>query len=148
MTRFLPRLAAALACCTALCAAAAEDIDAGILDEGTLRSLEQGGFVIDRTVTHFGGEFLRHFSAEWRQLIGTESFDVAVVERPSARWGSVVYVERNQRAIARVFLYAGRSAVIRPLAEAAARHVAAEALDSEIARQLLRDPDLAGDELR
>lgn len=143
-----------LACVAALSLAAAgaalaEDIDRGFLDETALRGLEQGsGFVVDRTITHFGAEFVRHFSAQWREQPGIEGIDVAIVERPSARWGSVVYVERNQRPVARVFLYAGRSAAIRPLAEAAARHVASQAADDALAGQLLRDPDLSGDELR
>lgn len=144
------RLAAALLAALATCGAArAEGIDAGILDERNLNGLEQaGGFVIDRTLTHFGAEFMRHFSAQWRQSPETADADVAVVERPSARWGSVIYIERDRRPVARVFLYAGRSASIRPLAEAAAQHVARQVADRRLADALLRDPDLAPEELK
>lgn len=129
--------------------AAAEEIDSGILDESSVRWLEQGGgFIVDRTITHFGAEFVRHFAAQWRQLAAAESVDVAIVERPSARWGSLVYIEHRQRPVARVFLYAGRSASIRPLAEAAARHVATRTADDALARMLTRDPDLGKEEFR
>ena len=127
----------------------AEDIDAGKLDERALAGLEHGGgIVVDRTITHFGAEFVREFSARWRERPEVADTTVTVVERPSARWGSVVYVEHERRAVARVFLYAGRSAALRPLAGAAAQHVARQVSDERLAGALLRDPDLAPEELR
>lgn len=132
----------------ALPAAASEDIDTGALDERSLNGLEQGGLVVDRTITHFGAEFVRRFSAHWRQLPEVAAASVTIVERPSARWGSVVFVEVDRRPVARVFLYAGRSATIAPLAEAAAQYVARRVADERLASALLHDPDLARDELQ
>jgi curli production assembly/transport component CsgE len=132
----------------ALPAAASEDIDTGALDERSLNGLEQGGLVVDRTITHFGAEFVRQFSAHWRQLPEVAETSVTITERPSARWGSIVFVEVDRRPIARVFLYAGRSATIRPLAEAAAQYVARQIADERLASALLHDPDLARDELQ
>lgn len=129
--------------------APAEDIDAGVLDERDPNGLEQSaGFVLDRTITHFGAEFARQFSALWRTLPEVAEASVTLVERPSARWGSVVFVEVERRPVARVFLYAGRSATIRPLAEAAAQYVARKFADERLASALLHDPDLARDELQ
>lgn len=120
-----------------------ESIDRGILDERALPNLELAfGFIVDRTITQFGAEFVRHYSQEWREQMFTENVDVTIVERPSARWGSIVYIEHDQRPVARVFLYAGRSTTIKPLAESAARYVASRIADDELAAQLLRDPDL------
>src|SRR4051812_17754217 len=120
-----------------------ESIDRGILDEPARGNLELAfGFIVDRTITQFGAEFVRHYSQEWREQMGTEGVDVTIVERPSARWGSIIYVEHDQRPIARVFLYAGRSANIKPLAESAARYVAGRVADDALAGLLLRDPDL------
>lgn len=129
-------------------AGAAEDIDTGMLDERSLNGLEHGGLVVDRTITHFGAEFVRRFSAHWRQLPEVAAAAVTIVERPSARWGSVVFVEVERRPVARVFLYAGRSATIAPLAEAAAQYAARRVADERLASALLQDPDLAREELR
>lgn len=127
----------------------AADIDSGRLDERALNGLEHGGgIVVDRTITHFGAEFVREFSAQWRVRPEVADTSITIVERPSARWGSVVYVEHERRAVARVFLYAGRSATLRPLAGAAAQYVARQVADERLASVLLRDPDLAPDELK
>lgn len=142
--------AAAFACF--LCAAAAagaqdielEEIDRGALEERRLQSLEQGtGFFVDRTITHFGAEFARLFSQAWREQPGTEEFDVTVFERPTARHGSLVWVEHNHRPIARAFLYAGRSSAIKPIAVATAEYVARKLADDVLAGALFDDPDLA-----
>jgi curli production assembly/transport component CsgE len=120
------------------------DIDGGALEERRLKGLEQAsGFIVDRTVTHFGGEFMRLFSQAWRSLPGTEEFDVTIFERPTARQGSLVWVEHNHRPVARAYLYAGRSSAIRPIAEATADYVAKKLADDVLAGALFEDPDLA-----
>jgi curli production assembly/transport component CsgE len=120
------------------------DIDVGALEERRLKGLEQAsGFIVDRTVTHFGGEFVRLFSHAWRSMPGTEEFDVSIFERPTARQGSLVWVEHNHRAIARTYLYAGRAANIKPIAEATAEFVARKLADDVLAGALFSDPDLA-----
>lgn len=120
------------------------DIDVGALEERRLKGLEQAsGFIVDRTVTHFGGEFVRLFSQAWRSMPGTEEFDVSIFERPTARQGSLVWVEHNHRPIARTYLYAGRAASIKPIAEATADFVARKLADDVLAGALFSDPDLA-----
>ncbi len=133
------------ACCAAHIAAAAnaDMIDRDVLTETGRLPLElSSGFIVDRTITHFGAEFFRHFSHAWREQGGTEGVDLTLVERPSARWGSIVYVEQNNRPEARVILYAGRSATIKPLAEQTARYMANRIADQSLAGLLLRDLDL------
>jgi curli production assembly/transport component CsgE len=143
-----------LACLLAasVCGAQALDeeaIDRGALSEADSPAVEQtGGFIVDRTITNFGAEFFRQFSAAWREQRGTENIDLTVIERPSARFGSQVYIEHNNRAIARLFLYAGRSAAIKPLAGEAARYVATVVTNSEVAAMLANDPDLGREELK
>ena len=124
----------------------AEDIDRGVLDESKLHGLEQAaGFIVDRTITNFAGEFVREFSQAWRELPGTDEIDVTIVERPSARYGSLVWVEHNNRPVVRAFLFAGRSATVRPIAVAAAEYVAKQVADDALAGLLIEDPDLAKD---
>lgn len=122
----------------------AEDIDRGALEERRLEGLEQAsGFIVDRTITQFGAEFARVFSQAWRTQPGTEQFDVTIVERPTARYGSLVWIEHNHRPIARAFLYAGRSSAIKPIAVATADYVAKKLADDAIAGLIFDDPDLA-----
>ena len=125
-----------------------ENIDNQILDERSHANLDQiTGFVVDRTITNFGAEFMRFFSEAWREIDVTASVDVTIVERPSARFGSVIFVEQNNQPVARVFLYAGRSAAIKPLAVETARYVANQASDSALAKLLMQDPDLGKGDL-
>jgi curli production assembly/transport component CsgE len=131
-----------------------ESIDSGTLSDAV--PLESGqtdveqktGFVVDRTVTNFGAEFFRYFSEAWRDQSGTEDVDVTVVERPSARYGSLVYVEHGSRQVVRVFLYAGRGATIKPSAVEAARYVANQVVENALATLIMSDPDLGKDELK
>jgi len=131
-----------------------EFIDAGTLSEAV--PLESGqtdveqktGFVVDRTATNFGAEFFRYFSEAWRDQSGTEDVDVTVVERPSARYGSLIYVEHGNRQVVRVFLYAGRGATIKPSAVEAARYVAKQVVEDALATLIMSDPDLGKDELK
>ncbi len=110
--------------------------------------LEQAtGFIVDRTVTNFGAQFVRDFSQAWRTLGTTENIDLTIVEKASARWGSTIFVEHNNHPVARIFLQAGRSAAIKPLAENAARYMATKVADNSLLGLLMRDPDLAPDEL-
>ena len=121
-----------------------EPIDLGALEERRLQGLEQAtGFIVDRTVTHFGAEFMRLFSQAWRAMPGTEEFDVTIYERPTARQGSLVWVEQNNRPVARAYLYAGRASTIKPIAEATADYVAKKLADDVLAGALFADPDLA-----
>lgn len=105
------------------------------------------GFIVDRTITNFGAEFVREFSHAWRTEPGTEKLDLTILEKPSARWGSTIFVEYNGHAIAKVFLYAGRSATIKPLAIDTAHYMAGKLADQALMSLILHDPDLGKEEL-
>jgi len=61
------------------------------------------GFLVDNTISRIGHEFYRHFS---QRLLDTSKldFNLVVRERPSARWGSLVWVEYERRTLFRSFL--------------------------------------------
>ncbi len=105
------------------------------------------GVVADGTITFIGQAFYREFVASWRDQAQADQFSLAIHERPSARWGSLVWIEHSSKPLFRVFLSPGHRDFIRPAAREATqvvyRKVIAEALD----RQLGTDPDLAPDEL-
>jgi curli production assembly/transport component CsgE len=123
-------------------------IDQGALIEQVDSAFEQAtGFVVDRTMTNFGAEFLREFALAWRAQGSHEGVDLTIVERPSARWGSTIFVEYNGQAVARVFLRAGSSTSIKPLAQNAASYMAGRVAENSLAALFSQDLDLGKEEL-
>lgn len=123
-------------------------IDAGTQVEFSNGALEEtGGFIVDRTITNFGVLFVREFAQAWRALGATDGVDLTIVEKPSARWGSTIFVEYNNHPVARVFLQAGSSASIKPLAVDTALYMAGRIADNALLKVMTADPDLAGEEL-
>jgi len=82
--------AALVLMCVASCASAAEED-------------EMLGFIVDDTISHIGHDFYYSFSERLRATSPMD-FNLVVRERPSARWGSLVTVEFQQRLVYRRFL--------------------------------------------
>lgn len=104
------------------------------------------GTVVDETVTVAGHEFFQAFIAAWRDTDGAERHSLRIVERPSARFGSQLWIESAQRRVFQAAVPTAREAR-RVLAEDAAALVARQAGEAEAERLLFRDPDLGHDEL-
>jgi len=105
------------------------------------------GVVTDGTVTIFGQEFYRAFTTAWREQPRIDRYSLAVFERPSARWGSLVWVEYASRRVFSAFLSPSRRDHIRAAGLDAAQIAYRNVVDSEVGRLLFRDPDLAREEL-
>ena len=73
--------------------------------------------------------------------------DLTIIEKPSARWGSLIIIEHRNQPVARLFLYAGRSATITPLAVESVNYLARRVVDNALLDKLFKNPDLAPDEL-
>ena len=116
--------------------------------ERSFSALENdSGFIVDRTITNFGANFFRDFSLAWRERVGVEHIDLTIIEKPSARWGSLIIVEYNNQPVASVFLQAGRSAIIKPLAINTVSYLAELVADNALLGLLVKNPDLAKEEL-
>lgn len=77
-----------------------------VLSAGTAAAAEEDemlGFIIDDTISHIGHDFYYMFSERLRATSPMD-FNLVVRERPSARWGSLVTVEFQQRLVYRRFL--------------------------------------------
>lgn len=105
------------------------------------------GVVTDGTVTIFGQEFYRSFTAAWREQPRIDRYSLAVFERPSARWGSLVWVEYANRRVFSAFLSPSRREQIRAAGRDAAQIAYRNVVVSEVERLLIKDPDLAREEL-
>ncbi|MCO6056681.1 curli production assembly/transport protein CsgE [Pseudomonas sp. MOB-449] len=114
---------------------------------GTARADEEEimGFIVDYTISHIGRDFYRSFSERLRDTSKLD-FNLVVRERPDARWGSLIWVEYEQRVLYRQFL-PPNTAELKPTAYAAADLVL-EAIAQQKLQRLLQDThDLERDEL-
>lgn len=103
------------------------------------------GFLVDHSISRIGHEFYRYFSERLRDTSPLD-FNLVVKERPSARWGSLVWVEYEDRTIYRQFLMPNTSQ-IQAIAYAAADQVR-EAINRQRIENLLQDNfDMDGGEL-
>jgi curli production assembly/transport component CsgE len=107
--------------------------------------IEALGIVTNQAVTVAGHEFCNHFIAEWRDKPGSERYTLAIRERPSARWGSLVWVDFGQQRVLQLQLPPARAG-LKALAESAAENAYQTIRDIERQRQLVSDADLAPDE--
>lgn len=103
------------------------------------------GVVTNSTVSRSGQDFYRRFC---ERLNDTTSLDVnlAIKERPSARWGILVWVEFENRTLYRRFLQPN-GADLQEIAYAAADLVLEEVNRSKVEALFQDTFDLAKDEL-
>lgn len=106
---------------------------------------ELSGLIIDNTISRFGHDFHRYLSFQLQDAEELEN-DLVVRERPSARWGSLVWVEYGPRTVYRRFLQPNMTE-IEAIAEDAARVILADISRSKL-QNLLQDTfDMDRDEL-
>ncbi|WAB90366.1 curli production assembly/transport protein CsgE [Pseudomonas citronellolis] len=106
---------------------------------------ELNGFIVDDTISHIGHDFYRFFSERLRDSSRLD-FNLVVRERPSARWGSLVWVEFQQRVLYREFL-APNTAELKTVAYAAADRVAQAVVRQRLENLLQDTTDIERDEL-
>nr|WP_258190207.1 curli production assembly/transport protein CsgE [Stutzerimonas azotifigens] len=112
---------------------------------GAQEEAEVYGLVVDNTITRFGHDFHRYLSARLQDTSSMD-FDLVVRERPSARWGSLVWVEHNRNILYRRFLQPN-VAQIEEIATQAADLVLEEINRAKL-QSLLQDTfDMERDEL-
>lgn len=104
------------------------------------------GVVLDQTVTVVGHEFYQYFAALWRDRETSERYAIAIHERPSARFGSQLWVEYAQRRVFQIVLQATR-ANVKEISREAADIAFQNVMDIEVQRLMSHDRDLAPDEL-
>ncbi len=105
-----------------------------------------GGIVTTDTITLAGQDFYTAFSQAWSAIPLSERYIVSVHERPSARYGSLIWVEFRQRRVFQAFLPIAR-ANVRPVAENAATVAFQNVMQADLSRLLFHEADMASDEL-
>lgn len=104
------------------------------------------GIVINRTVTVLGKDFYHYFVTAWRHKDGDNRYTLTIYERPSARWGSEIWIEYQRNQMFRIFLSPARQAA-RKISEEAAEIVHRNIIENEIRKALTQSQDLADEEL-
>lgn len=104
------------------------------------------GIVTDQVITVAGQDFYQYFLNAWRDKEGSDRYTLAVRERPSARWGSEIWIEYGHARVFSTHLPAARAA-IRPIGERAAEVAFQAVLQADAQRQLGHDPDVGPDEI-
>ena len=121
----------------------AQEESGTIADQAPLE--EVIGLILDRSITNVGHDFYRYFSDYWR-LTYTDNEDVLIVyERPSARWGSLIWVEYRSRQLAKMFV--SPSNKTKELAEQVADQVRQELIRIKFAEQFQDTFDVDKDEI-
>ncbi len=95
----------------------------------------------DQTMTLVGHGFIEGFQRAWRDYESNGESSIAVFERPSARWGSLIWVEQNFTRVYQTFLFPGRGDPTQ-VGEGAARWVHQRIAEIEAEKLLFKDPDL------
>jgi curli production assembly/transport component CsgE len=130
----------------------AQDSDTGALEEISSENSDNGrleneisGFNIDQTITRTGHDFVRYMS-EYRNLNYPDSqYNLIVEERPSARWGNLIWITYNNNTVFRRFISPSTNN-IRALAEEASQMIHEMVLQEKLREALNDHFDLGKDE--
>lgn len=104
------------------------------------------GVIVNRTVTVQGHDFYRYFSAWWRDTDTEGNYSISIHERPSARWGSEVWVQYRRERVFHMFL---------PPARSRTKEISRQAVDiawdnitrNELQRAIFQSEDLGPEEM-
>jgi curli production assembly/transport component CsgE len=104
------------------------------------------GLVTNRTVTVLGWDFYQTFTAIWEAKYTKERVALAIFERPTARWGSEIWIQFGQTRVFHTFLPPARSRT-EEVSKLAVEAVHENITRIKVERALYSDIDLAPEEM-
>jgi curli production assembly/transport component CsgE len=128
---------------------AAQLAPAGAPNPGNTQVLQElyEGVVANQTITIVAQDFYQYFVTAWRDKPLSERYALSIHERPSARWGSQVWVEYANRKIFQTFLPPARNR-IKDLSLEAVELAYQNIVELDVVNLLFKDPDLGPDEFK
>jgi len=120
---------------------AQKNLDQGQIDNDPLR-----GLVINRTITVLGWDFYQSFSEIWRALHPDSQDTLTVIERPTAQFGSEIWISALNQTVFHTFLSPARSHA-REESKNAAEIVNNNIVSINVQRKLVQDVDLGPEEM-
>ncbi len=121
--------------------AATAPMDRGQIDNEPLR-----GLLINRTITVMGWDFYKSFSEIWQALYPNSQDTLTVIERPTAQYGSEIWVSYDSQTVYHTFLSPARSRA-RQESKTAVAAVHENIAIIQAQRQFVQDADLAPKEM-
>jgi curli production assembly/transport component CsgE len=106
---------------------------------------EMKGFIVDQCISRIGHDFYTAFADRLRNTSRLD-FNLVVRERPNPRWGSLIWVEFEQRTLYRRFL-APNTVAMEDIATDAADLVKGQIAQRKLEILLQDTTDLEKDEL-
>ncbi len=103
------------------------------------------GVMIDRTMTMIGKTFFRQFSQQRLDSPVLRNTSLSIHERPSARWGSLIWITEGNTVLYEATL-PPRLNDVDLYASSAVATVSDQFLRRKVLDALRNDPDMAGDE--
>ncbi len=104
------------------------------------------GVLVDRTITMIGKTFYRQFSQLSMESTIISNANLSIHERPSARWGSLVWVSEGNKIIFEATL-SPRLSDVDQYVEAAVEQVEQMVIQRKVMDALQQNEDLADEEL-
>jgi curli production assembly/transport component CsgE len=91
-------------------------VTAGVIED------EISGFTIDNTITRIGHDFSRFLSDYRSSNLANSYYNLTVHERPSARWGNLIWVTKDHQTLYRRFIQPSNTR-LKETAEDAAQQI-------------------------
>lgn len=91
-------------------------VTAGVIED------EISGFTIDNTITRIGHDFSRFLSDYRSSNLANSNYNLTVHERPSARWGNLIWVTKDHQTLYRRFIQPSNTH-LKETAENAAKQI-------------------------
>lgn len=79
------------------------------LDQGQINNDPLRGLMINRTMTVLGWDFYKNFSEIWQALYPDSQDTLTVIERPTAQFGSEIWISYLNQTVYHTFLSPARS---------------------------------------
>ncbi|WP_323018487.1 curli production assembly/transport protein CsgE [Castellaniella sp.] len=131
---------------SAMAAAQEPDASKSALDQGRINSDPLRGLVINRTITVLGWDFYQNFSQIWQALYPDAQDTMTVIERPTAQFGSEIWVSYLDQTVFHIFLSPARSRVQEESKKAVA--IVYENISIiNVQRKFTQDSDLGPEEM-
>lgn len=113
-------------------------IDSGVISQDPLR-----GLIINRTITTLGWNFYKSFSGVWEALHPNSEFTLTITERPTAQFGSEIWITYQNTTLYHAFLAPAVSHVNQTAKQAAQIVYSGLGRIEQEQKVLSKDSDLA-----
>ncbi|NYT78058.1 hypothetical protein H0A71_13730 [Alcaligenaceae bacterium] len=117
-----------------------------LLSSGPIAADPLRGIVVNRTITTLGWDFYTDFTNVWRALHPESDFTLTITERPTAQYGSEIWIDYRDLRTYHTFLAPARSKV-EDTAREAVQIVYQTITRYEEQSKLVKDKDLGPEEM-